>query len=226
MHTDLKFMTVMQWMSPAFPIGAFAYSHGLEWAIDKGHVSNGKKLQNWIADLLEYGSLRTDAIFISLILRGHDAKKMNELSIALCPAGERLLETKLQGSAFAKVIEDVWKQDIGDLSLPIAVALAASLVKNINPSLCLSNLPIGKILEGYLIKSITLSGSNLVSVAIRLIPIGQTEGQRIMLELSSKISDLVQSASESEIDDLNSACFFSDISAMEHEYLQPRIFKT
>ena len=68
--------------------------------------------------------------------------------------------------------------------------------------------------------------SNLVSVAIRLIPIGQTEGQRIMLELSSKISDLVQSASESEIDDLNSACFFSDISAMEHEYLQPRIFKT
>ena len=111
MHTDLKFMTVMQWMSPAFPIGAFAYSHGLEWAIDKGHVSNGKKLQNWIADLLEYGSLRTDAIFISLILRGHDAKKMNELSIALCPAGERLLETKLQGSAFAKVIEDVWQQE-------------------------------------------------------------------------------------------------------------------
>ena len=112
MHTDLKFMTVMQWMSPAFPIGAFAYSHGLEWAIDKGHVGNGKKLQNWIADLLEYGSLRTDAIFISLILRGHDAKKMNELSIALCPAGERLLETKLQGSAFAKVIEDVWQQDL------------------------------------------------------------------------------------------------------------------
>ena len=73
MHTDLKFLTVMQWMSPAFPIGAFAYSHGLEWAIDKGHVSNGKKLQNWITDLLEYGSLRTDAIFISLILRGYDA---------------------------------------------------------------------------------------------------------------------------------------------------------
>ena len=125
MHTDLKFMTVMQWMSPAFPIGAFAYSHGLEWAIDKDHVSNGEKLQKWITDLLEYGSLRTDAIFISLILRGHDVRKMNELSMALCPAGERLLETKLQGSAFAKVIEDVWQQDIGELSLPIAVALAA-----------------------------------------------------------------------------------------------------
>ena len=53
MHTDLKFMTVMQWMSPAFPIGAFAYSHGLEWAIDKDHVSNGEKLQKWITDLLE-----------------------------------------------------------------------------------------------------------------------------------------------------------------------------
>ena len=212
MHTDLKFMTVMQWMSPAFPIGAFAYSHGLEWAIDKDHVSNGEKLQKWITDLLEYGSLRTDAIFISLILRGHDAKKMNELSMALCPAGERLLETKLQGSAFAKVIEDVWQQDIGELSLPIAVALAA---KN-------QSIEQDLILPAYL----QAFCSNLISAAMRLIPIGQTEGQRIMLELYTTISDLVQTASESEIDDLNSACFFSDVSAMEHEYLQPRIFKT
>ena len=212
MHTDLKFMTVMQWMSPAFPIGAFAYSHGLEWAIDKDHVNNGEKLQKWITDLLEYGSLRTDAIFISLILRGHDAKKMNELSMALCPAGERLLETKLQGSAFAKVIEDVWQQDIGELSLPIAVAVAA---KN-------QSIEQDFILPAYL----HAFCSNLILAAIRLIPIGQTEGQRIMLELYTTISDLVQTASESEIDDLNSACFFSDVSAMEHEYLQPRIFKT
>ena len=212
MHTDLKFMTVMQWMSPAFPIGAFAYSHGLEWAIDKDHVSNGEKLQKWITDLLEYGSLRTDAIFISLILRGHDVRKMNELSMALCPAGERLLETKLQGSAFAKVIEDVWQQDIGELTLPIAVALA-SKNQSIEQDL---------ILPAYL----HAFCSNLISAAIRLIPIGQTEGQRIMLELYQTISDLVQTASESEIDDLNSACFFSDVSAMEHEYLQPRIFKT
>ena len=199
-------------MSPAFPIGAFAYSHGLEWAIDKDHVSNGEKLQKWITDLLEYGSLRTDAIFISLILRGHDVRKMNELSMALCPAGERLLETKLQGSAFAKVIEDVWQQDIGELSLPIAVALAA---KN-------QSIEQDLILPAYL----HAFCSNLISAAIRLIPIGQTEGQRIMLELYTTISDLVQTASESEIDDLNSACFFSDVSAMEHEYLQPRIFKT
>ena len=212
MNTDLKLITVMQWMSPAFPIGAFAYSHGLEWAIDKDHVSNGEKLQKWITDLLEYGSLRTDAIFISLILRGHDAKKMNELSMALCPAGERLLETKLQGSAFAKVIEDVWQQDIGELSLPIAVALAA---KN-------QSIEQDLILPAYL----HAFCSNLISAAIRLIPIGQTEGQRIMLELYPTISDLVKTASESEIDDLNSACFFSDVSAMEHEYLQPRIFKT
>ena len=212
MHTDLKFMTVMQWMSPVFPIGAFAYSHGLEWAIDKDHVSNGEKLQKWITDLLEYGSLRTDAIFISLILRGHDVRKMNELSMALCPAGERLLETKLQGSAFAKVIEDVWQQDIGELSLPIAIALAA---KN-------QSIEQDLILPAYL----HAFCSNLISAAIRLIPIGQTEGQRIMLELYTTISDLVQTASESEIDDLNSACFFSDVSAMEHEYLQPRIFKT
>ena len=212
MHTDLKLITIIQWMSPAFPIGAFAYSHGLEWAIDKGHVSNGEKLKRWIIDLMDYGSLRTDAIFISLILRGHDPKEMNELVMALCPSRERLLETKLQGSAFAQVIENVWRQDIGDLSLPIAVALAAKK-QSIEQNL---------ILPAY----VHAFCSNLISAAIRLIPIGQTDGQRIMLELHPTISDLVQTASESEIDDLNSACFFSDVSAMRHEHLQPRIFKT
>ena len=210
--TDSKLITVMQWLSPAFPIGGFAYSHGLEWAINKGYVSNREELQKWISDLLEYGSLKNDAILIKLVLKGSDPKEINELAIALCPANERLSETQLQGGAFCKIMREVWSLEIDDLALPIALALAA---KNENID---QNLVVPAYLHSFC--------SNLISVAMRLIPIGQTDGQKTLRELSPLISDSVRAVAKSDKDDLGSACFLSDVSAMQHEYLQPRVFKT
>ena len=210
--TDSKLITVMQWLSPAFPIGGFAYSHGLEWAIDKGHVSNREELKKWISDLLEYGSLKNDAILIKLVLQGSDPKEINELAMALCPASERLSETQLQGGAFCKIMREVWSLEIDELTLPIALALAAK-----NESID-QNLVVPAYLHSFC--------SNLISVAMRLIPIGQTDGQKILRELSPLISDSVRSVAKSDKDDFGSACFLSDVSAMQHEYLQPRVFKT
>jgi urease accessory protein len=210
--TDSKLITVMQWLSPAFPIGGFAYSHGLEWAINKGYVSNREELQNWISDLLEYGSLKNDAILIKLVLQGFDPKEINELAMALCPASERLSETQLQGGAFCKIMREVWSLEIDELTLPIALALAAK-----NESID-QNLVVPAYLHSFC--------SNLISVAMRLIPIGQTDGQKTLRELSPLISDSVRSVAKSDKDDLGSACFLSDVSAMQHEYLQPRVFKT
>jgi len=210
--TDSKLLNVMQWLSPAFPIGGFAYSHGLEWAINKGHVGNREELQKWISDLLEYGSLKNDAILIKLVLQGSDPKEINELAMALCPASERLSETQLQGGAFCKIMREVWSLEIDDLTLPIALALAAK-----NQSID-QNLVLPAYLHSFC--------SNLISVATRLIPIGQTDGQKILRELSPLISDSVRAVAKSNKDDLGSACFLSDVSAMQHEYLQPRVFKT
>jgi len=210
--TDSKLVTVMQWLSPAFPIGGFAYSHGLEWAINKGYVSNREELQKWVSDLLEYGSLKNDAILIKLVLQGSDPKEINELAMALCPASERLSETQLQGGAFCKIMREVWSLEIDDLALPIALALAA---KNENID---QNLVVPAYLHSFC--------SNLISVAMRLIPIGQTDGQKTLRELSPLISDSVRAVAKSDKDDLGSACFLSDVSAMQHEYLQPRVFKT
>ena len=210
--TDSKLLNVMQWLSPAFPIGGFAYSHGLEWAINKGHVGNREELQKWISDLLEYGSLKNDAILIKLVLQGSDPKEINELAMALCPASERLSETQLQGGAFCKIMREVWSLEIDDLTLPIALALAAK-----NESID-QNLVLPAYLHSFC--------SNLISVAMRLIPIGQTDGQKTLRELSPLISDSVRAVAKSDKDDLGSACFLSDVSAMQHEYLQPRVFKT
>ena len=214
MHTptDSKLITLMQWLSPAFPIGGFAYSHGLEWAINKGHVSNREELQKWISDLLEYGSLKNDAILIKLVLQGSDPKEINELALALCSASERLSETQLQGGAFCKIMREVWSLEIDELTLPIALALAAKN-ENIDQNL---------VLPAYLHSFC----SNLISVAMRLIPIGQTDGQKTLRELSPLILDCVRAVVKSDIDDLGSTCFLSDVSAMQHGYLQPRVFKT
>ena len=210
--TDSKLITVMQWLSPAFPIGGFAYSHGLEWAINKGYVSNREELQKWVSDLLEYGSLKNDAILIKLVLQGSDPKEINDLALALCSASERLSETQLQGGAFCKIMREVWSLEIDELTLPIALALAA---KNENID---QNLVVPAYLHSFC--------SNLISVAMRLIPIGQTDGQKTLRELSPLISDSVRAVAKSDKDDLGSACFLSDVSAMQHEYLQPRVFKT
>ena len=210
--TDSKLITVMQWLSPAFPIGGFAYSHGLEWAIDKGYVSNREELKKWISDLLEYGSLKNDAILIKLVLKGSDPKEINELALALCSASERLSETQLQGGAFCKIMREVWSLEIDELTLPIALALAAK-----NESID-QNLVVPAYLHSFC--------SNLISVAMRLIPIGQTDGQKTLRQLSPLISDSVRAVAKSDKDDLGSACFLSDVSAMQHEYLQPRVFKT
>ena len=210
--TDSKLITVMQWLSPAFPIGGFAYSHGLEWAINEGYVSNRGELQKWISDLLEYGSLKNDAILIKLVLQGSDPKEINELAMALCSASERLSETQLQGGAFCKIMREVWSLEIDELTLPIALALAAK-----NESID-QNLVVPAYLHSFC--------SNLISVAMRLIPIGQTDGQKTLRELSPLISDSVRAVAKSDKDDLGSACFLSDVSAMQHEYLQPRVFKT
>ena len=210
--TDSKLITLMQWLSPAFPIGGVAYSPGLEWAIDKGYVSNREELEKWISDLLEYGSLKNDAILIKLVLKGSDPKEINEIAMALCPASERLSETQLQGGAFCKIMREVWSLEIDELTLPIALALAAK-----NESID-QNLVVPAYLHSFC--------SNLISVAMRLIPIGQTDGQKTLRELSPLISDSVRAVAKSDKDDLGSACFLSDVSAMQHEYLQPRVFKT
>ena len=118
MSTNKTFLTALQWLSPAFPIGGFAYSHGLEWAIEKRHVTDQTSLQNWLQDLLGLGSARSDAILLALAFESENKSELihvNQLALALSASAERRSETLLQGQAFGKTIRDVWGQDCTDL---------------------------------------------------------------------------------------------------------------
>lgn len=215
MSTSKTFLTALQWLSPAFPIGSFAYSHGLEWAIDAGHVTDQVSLQRWLEDLLDFGSARNDAILVSLAFQAKDAhaiKTLNQLAVALAPSSERRSETTLQGQAFRRTVRDVWGHEMPNLCYPVALGHGAKL----------EELDQEEIIAAYLHAFI----ANLISAAVRLVPLGQTQGQQILLALAPDIAKRAAEALISQEDDLRSISFLSDVASMRHETLHTRVFKT
>jgi urease accessory protein len=215
MSTNKTFLTALQWLSPAFPIGSFAYSHGLEWAIEKHLVTDQISLQNWLQDLLGLGSARSDAILLALAFKSESKAELiylNQLALALSASAERRSETLLQGQSFGKTIRDVWGQGCTDLCYPVALGAAARR----------ENLIKEDIIAAYL----HAFSTNLISAAIRLVPLGQTQGQHILLALTPEIKACAAEASEADEDDLSSTTFLSDVASMRHETLHTRIFKT
>lgn len=207
MSTDL--LTLTQWLSPAFPVGAFAYSHGLETAIRDGAVFDADSLQDWLTVLLTQGSGRGDAILLAAAHRGED---VNDLARAVAASAERTRESERQGAAFAGTVRAVWGLDLPDLMYPVAVGRAAAL----------RGLPCQPAAALYL----QAFASNLVSAAVRLVPLGQTEGQRVLAALTPMCEMIADESQIATTDDLWSNAWGSDIAAMRHETMEPRLFQS
>ncbi len=214
MPTDEQIITLGQWLSPAYPVGGFAYSHGLESLVETGAVTDGDSLQDWLADVLRYGAGQSDARFLIAAWRA-DAQEVgtvDTLCRAFAPSKERLQETDLQGAAFCEVTAAVWGLDIAGLTYPVALGRAAAL----------EGLPPALTARLYLQAFV----SNLVAAAQRLLPIGQTEGQRLIRALAPLISDITEQALAGSLDDLSGTAFLADIASMKHETQYSRIFRT
>ncbi len=205
-------LILMQWLSPAFPVGAFAYSHGLEQAVADGTIADADTLQAWLTALITQGSGRSDAILLAAAYTAQDTHHVDATARAFAASAERLQETVLQGTAFCDTARAVWGIDIADLTYPVAVARAAAAMQ----------IPLAETLPLYL----HAFASNLVSVTQRALPLGQTDGQRVLAALSPLISDVAKEAETTPLDALASTSFAADIAAMRHETLQPRIFRT
>ena len=212
MPTDARLLTLAQWMSPAFPIGAFAFSHGLETAIDEGWVSDATTLEAWLRDCLTDGSGRADAIWLRLAYGAEDPRDIDAMARAFIPCFERRREAERQGEAFVTTVNAVWTLDMLPMLLPVAVGHAAA-----RAGLELEDC-VALYLQGFV--------ANLVSAALRLMPLGQTAGQRVILSFQEVcLSSAVQTKGAQE-DDVFGNAFLSDIAAMRHETLEPRLFQS
>lgn len=220
-------LKLVVWMSPAFPIGAFAYSHGLEWAAETGHVKSRDSLQAWLADLLALGSIPNDMMLLAAAWRAtaaRDAENLRqaaELALALQPGAERHLETVTQGNAFAKTVKEAWPCDAAlwldeawpdDVALPVAVGVSAAG----------HGIALDAVLPAYGTAFVT----NLVSAAIRLSVVGQTDGQRIIADLLPVIRAASDKAAASTLDDIGSATWSADLASLHHETQYTRLFRS
>jgi len=216
MPTDpAALLTLAQWLSPAFPVGAFSYSHGLEWAVETGDVTDAQGFEQWLRAILTHGAGRNDAILLVAAYRATNSDALantDALARALSPSRERLKETSQQGAAFASTVSNIWPVSLQNVTYPVAVGAAARAL----------NLPLAETLALYLHGF----ASNLTSAATRLVPLGQTAGQTALAALTPLCSDIAAQAQIQTLDDLGASTFMSDIASMKHETQYSRLFQS
>jgi len=217
----------MTWLSPAYPVGAFSYSGGIEWAVEAGDIKDAGTLQDWLAIMLGQGGGFADAV---LFVHAHRAvaheddealRTVAELAAALAPTKERHLETTAQGNAFVEATRAAWPCAAldrlravwdGPAAYPVAVAVAAA--------------GHGIALEPALAAFLQALAANWVSAGVRLVPLGQTDGQRVLAALEAAVATSAQRAVATALDDIGTAAFRADFASARHETQYTRLFRS
>ncbi len=228
--TPLALLRLQSWLSPTFPIGSYSYSHGLERAVEAGHVHDRASLVDWLDADLCYGSARNDAIFFAEARRcaiDDDRAKLREiaeLAAAFRGTSELALESSQQAAASLATLRRVWPDRMLD-------SLSAMLrERDVQPALAVvlgvrsarEGIPAGLAVPAFLHSYI----ANLATAGVRLIPLGQTDGQRVIAELEEVVLAASARAMNATIDDLGSAAFMVDLASMAHETQYTRLFRS
>ncbi len=211
MTPDAEQMLILQnWFSPAFPVGAFSYSGGLETAIARGDVYNRDSLASWLRQTLLHGSIFMDAVFLRSAM---DGQGVNEQCLALCACAERFQETSELGAAFSRVMRDTQGIDLPTgLAYPVSVGMAAR--------------HLGLAREATLAAFMQGTCMNQISVAVRAVPIGQIDGQACLLSLAAVIEAATRKALATDAEQAGSFALAADLCALEHETSEQRIYRT
>jgi urease accessory protein len=218
---------LMAWLSPAYPVGAFSYSSGIEWAVEAGEITNAETLQRWIAATLQDGGGFCDAAFFAhthIAAHGGDDEALRtiaELAAAFAPSKERHLETTAQGRAFLEATRAAWPCHAiatlarvwsGPVAYPVAVAAA-----------CAGH---DIALEPALAAFLHAVAANQISAGVRLVPLGQTDGLRVLAALETTIAATAARALATPLDEIGSAALRADIASMKHETQYTRLFRS
>jgi urease accessory protein len=218
---------LMTWLSPAFPVGAFAYSSGIEWAVEAGDIVDAASLRDWLAAMLGDGSGFCDGVFLAQAHRAASARddaglrEIAELAAAFVPSRERQLETTTQGRAFIEIARAAWSCDgldeliaacSGVIVYPIAVGVVSAA----------HAIPLAPAMHAFLHALV----SNWISAGARLVPLGQTDSQRILAALEPAVVSTAKRALDASLDDLSSATFRADLASLRHETQYTRLFRS
>jgi urease accessory protein len=219
---------LLAWLSPAYPIGAFSYSHGVETAVEEGFITNRPSLVAWLETVLGAGTGRIDGALFAAAWRLAQAKDwpafdvVAERAAAWRGTSEMALESRQQGGSFLSITRTAWPHPdldaahqrlAGEIALPVAVALAAAA----------HGLALESALAGYL----HAFAANLVSAAVRTVPLGQSDGQRALAALEGAVRRAVEAAlATTDLDEVGTATPLLDWCSLRHETQYTRLFRS
>ena len=218
---------LMTWLSPSFPVGGFSYSSGIEWAVEAGDITDAATLRDWLDAMLAEGSGFCDGVFLAHAHRATEAddeaalRDIADLAAAFIPSRERQLETSAQGRAFVEIARAAWTCDAlertiahcgGRTVYPVAVGLVSAA----------HDIPLAATLHAFLHALV----SNWISAGSRLIPLGQTDSQRVLAALEPIVVVTAKRAASATLDDLGSAAFRADLASLRHETQYTRLFRS
>ena len=218
---------LMAWLSPAYPVGAFSYSGGIEWAVESGDIKDAETLRRWLAVMVAEGGGFCDAVFFvhahRAVETGDDKalREVADLAAAFAPSKERHLETTAQGRAFVEATRAAWPCAAldrlaaawdGPVAYPVAVGVAAA--------------GHGVAVEPALAAYLHAVVANLISAGVRLIPLGQTDGQRALAAFEPIVGATAARALATPLDQVGGAAFRADLAGMHHETQYTRLFRS
>ena len=206
---DIKQNQILQiWFSSSFPIGSFAYSHGLEAMIDNKHIKDEKDILKCIDVLTNHGTLKNDFIYIKETYEGYE---LNDIVLANAASKERYLETISLGKSFSKILKETWSFDLEpNLSYPICIGKAGLYFK----------IPFDKLITFYFQSFI----SNLINICVKHIPLGQKIGQDCLLKSTSIVENFFKKSKKLNLKDIGGITFNLDLHSIHHEKLTSRIY--
>ncbi|MEO6842040.1 MAG: urease accessory protein UreF [Bradyrhizobium sp.] len=218
---------LMTWLSPAFPVGAFSYSSGIEWAVEAGDIVDAPSLREWLAAMLTDGPGFCDGVFLAQAHRaagsGDQAglRDLAELAAAFAPSRERHLETSAQGRAFIDIARAAWNCDgldalISSCDGPIVYPVAVGIVSAGHA------IPLAPAMHAFFHALV----ANWISAGARLVPLGQTDSQRVLAALEPMVAATAVRALAASLDDLGSTTFRADLASMRHEAQYTRLFRS
>ncbi len=218
---------LMAWLSPSYPVGAFSYSGGIEWAVEAGDIRDAERLRRWLAVVIGEGGGFCDAVFFAHAHRalidndGIALRAVAELAAAFAPSKERHLETTAQGAAFIAATRAAWPcaaLDVlaeawtGPIAYPVAVGVTAA--------------GHGVVPEAALHAYLHAVTANLISAGVRLIPLGQNDGQRVLAALEPVVEATAWRALTASLDDIGSVALRADLASLHHETQYTRLFRS
>ena len=198
------------WFSSSFPVGSYAYSHGLEALIDDDKIKNIGDVREYLEALLFYGSLRNDYIFLKSVYMGEE---INDLILASASSKERHTEMIDMGNSFRKIMKDSWE---------LVLEENTSFVYCISKAALHFDIKFDDLIKFYLQSYI----SNLINVCVKHIPMSQKDGQILNVNFIDQIQKFLEQSKELTLKDIGTSFFIGDIFAIKHENLDSRIYLT